>query len=248
MRPTLIVTLTAFSLACDTAEPVLRALLQSIERTIIGEVMPSVPANASKAILVLGYRLNADGTPSALLRQRVDDAQAHIGDGAMLIFSGGVPRNFNGSEAAALLRYSKLCHSQHLRNGRRRNLRPHQILLEERSRSTRENALETIKLLTRRRQRLRLQRGRALALVVVTNPFHRWRACRAFQRAAQGIDWLRLSCARTQPSLRAPPTRSINDSGPTCGGSGSRVDARELLWATLREAAAIVYYFLRGWL
>ena len=179
------------------------------------------------AVVVLGYRLNPDGSPSPLLAQRTRHATALAAKHRVpLIFSGGVPARHNHSEAEAMQSLSR----QWQRSGSRR--RPRAEWLEQHSRSTRENALFTLDL-------LRARRPAASGLLVVTNLFHARRACAVFARAAAASAQsarLSIGCVAMPPSLEA-------DAG---GSEQPRVT--EVGWCVGREALALLYYGLRGWL
>ncbi|KAK9864363.1 hypothetical protein WJX84_010489 [Apatococcus fuscideae] len=90
--------------------------------------------------IVLGYRLQRDGTPSKTLEERVDMG-LHLFDQGLskwLVFSGGLPRGQNVTEAEAMKQYALQATSH--RPGVER------WKLERRSRSTRENALFSLEI------------------------------------------------------------------------------------------------------
>jgi uncharacterized SAM-binding protein YcdF (DUF218 family) len=153
--------------------------------------------SAMQVVVVLGYRLEDNGSPTALLAQRVAVAAAlasrpDLRRGAWLLFSGGTPPRFrNVSEAMAMRSYFSRCSAATSRHAwgepvaehhKRRKAAP-MVLLENRSRSTRENAVESVSLILRE-----LPRSGHVALTVVSNAFHQPRACRTFANAAAAAD------------------------------------------------------------
>ena len=197
------------------------------------------PTAGEVAIVSLGYRLHEQTCePSELLAQRITVASA-LADRPLfsrrrtLVFSGGVGKGLNCSEAAAMLAHRR--QSQTPLGWRM--LQP-RILLEDQSRSTRENALLTVRLLTAAAQ----QSAKKTTLVVVTNRFHQRRACATFRAAARETALL-VACAPTPPSLAA----AARETGSS-GGSLRLALAVEVLWLVLREPAAYALYYARGWM
>ena len=145
---------------------------------------------------------------------------------------------------------------------------PRHALLENRSRSTRENALHTLRLLASSPP---LSRRRATLVVVVTNRFHMPRACRTFANAANlaaRTDTIggrrprvRVRCANVPPSSRGTRASRVSrgtDDGSTdderggedewCAARSGPAEPREIAWQALREFAALLLYKWRGWL
>lgn len=123
----------------------------------------TAPSPGLDAIIVLGAQVRPDGTPSTVLRYRLDAAAAYLREnpGTRCIVSGGKGGNEPCSEAecmAAYLRESGIDDSR--------------IVLEDRSRSTVEN-------LRNSRELLGAGTGR---VGIVTNDFHIFRACRIAAR------------------------------------------------------------------
>lgn len=101
------------------------------------------------------------------------------------------------------------------------------IVIEEKSRNTRENALETRKI---------LERERLGTILLVTSAMHMPRALATFRGA--GVDAVALPVDYTVGALRRP---LILDLLPSAGA----LQANE---QTLREYLGILVYGLRGWL
>lgn len=206
-------------------------------------------------VVVPSYRLLKDGTPSALLAQRIElGVQIAASHRAALLFSGGVPPEHpETSDAMAMLEHARRCYPNHVSRTRR-------VLLENRSHTTRENAVETLALM----QRLHLREQR---LIVVTNRFHQRRACGAFERAARSSG-VRVVCASAPSALDAshPGTgngrasekdvhrRRSSTNGQaltpttTTACSEHAVSSRELLYLAMREHLALFLYWIKGWL
>ena len=137
------------------------------------------------------------------------------------------------------------------------------VLLENRSRTTRENALETIALVRRRHAHHTnapplLSRPRSVSLTVVSNRFHMPRACRAFAAAAAAVERpaVHVRCAHAPPSSQAhrqqttPPATGewpCVDDEEASEEAGAVADPREVVWLALREWPALAWYALRGW-
>lgn len=133
--------------------------------TIVGEQDTSQPA---EIIIVLGSGLKEDGSPGPALSRRSRHGAAlwHEGIAPLVMCTGGQSEYYPRTEAAA-------CREILLAAG----LPGDAILLEERSRSTEENAIYSKQLL----DRLGLSRS-----VLVSDSFHMLRARWLFQK--QGID------------------------------------------------------------
>lgn len=122
-------------------------------------------AQAADVIVVLGAGLRRDNTPGPALTRRSARAAElwQAGYAPVIVCSGGKPGNRTRSEAdacAELLRGNGVPASA--------------ILLEETSRSTEENALET---------RAIMQTNGWTSAVIVTDGFHLLRATRLFEQA-----------------------------------------------------------------
>ena len=205
----------------------------------------ALPAPASRqkphVYVALGYRFNDDASPSSLLTQRLHIANELASkDGASLVLSGGVPARFpNTSEAALMYVYSRRCMP---------GTPP--TILEQRSRTTRENAVFTLRLISRNWRR----RRHPLRLAVVSNRVHLPRACRTFANAANSMS----GRPRIEVSCASAPSSSRYDKGPFkpvdavdaqwCAAHSGQADPREVIWLALREVAAILLYWARGWL
>lgn len=200
-----------------------------------GTVHGTAPMEGEPVVAVLGYRLSKDGTPSPLLKQRIDAAvslAAH--HRASLLFSGGVPRAHPAvDEAAAMASYARSVWPRSMRRVRR-------VLLERASRTTRENALLSMALLRGRWPR------KQLSLLVVTNAFHSRRACAAFRRAAESAESSRhqplsdVRCVQMQPSLEpSPPWTSQLLTTPS---------TFEVALLVMRELPALLKYWACGWM
>ena len=134
-------------------------------------------ATPSDALVVLGARVDADGSPSPTLRARVEHAVALYRQGLApkLVFSGGVG-DFGDSEARVSRRLALSL-----------GVPAAACLLEEQSHSTAQNAAFTAML---------LQRHSLRTVIVVTDPYHLPRALRLFAR--EGVP------ATGSPVLEAP--------------------------------------------
>ncbi len=118
-------------------------------------------AQAASAIVVLGSRVEANGQASASLRRRATKAAAlfHRGMAPFVVCSGAVGE-FAPSEARAAARIL-----------REKGVPSRAILLEERSRSTWENIVNTSAICRAKGW---------MQIVVVSEPYHLWRAQRHF--------------------------------------------------------------------
>ena len=149
------------------------------------------------------------------------------------------------------------------------------FLLENRSRTTRENAIESVRLVSERAARRHRSLARAVVLTVVTNRFHAPRACRTFANAAAAAasgrpaaarPRVHVQCAVVRATSRAPlddarplhgrghrtaaaePAAADDASRAWCAARRDGVDPREVAWLALREWAALGLYRWRGWL
>jgi uncharacterized SAM-binding protein YcdF (DUF218 family) len=127
------------------------------------------PQRAADAALVLGNRAYKDGRPNPCLTGRVDAgiALAKAGTVRQLVFSGGVDREDGRIEAEVM--------AQHARGAGYTGA----MLLEPLSQSTRENLSMS---------RAVLQAAGIRSVVIVTEPYHLWRAERLAR--ASGFDRL----------------------------------------------------------
>lgn len=178
--------------------------------------------------IVLGYNLRRDGTPTAPLRLRVDAMLSLFAEGRIcqVIFSGGQPGGNIAavSEAEAMWRYAQ---QAAIAGGFSAPPRD-RVTLEETSFSTRTNAINSVQLAAARRWK---------SAVIVTNPFHQYRAWRAFRCAAKDLpagQELQVWLAKAGADVAAA------NQGP--------LYALRLQFDVYREFAAIVYYWARGWL
>lgn len=227
-------------------------------------------------IVTLGYRMLEDDSPSPLLAQRIALATniAQATERPMwLAFSGGTPLRGRGdSEAVAMLRYAQRCCQMAPRQARSaRGLwrtDEHGILLENRSRTTRENAVETVSLIVRELlgggASSHPRRRNRVVVTVVSNRFHMPRACRTFSNAAAAAAQhgdLQIRCAAVPPSsVAVAPSdgeegrgagggiRQSESHSAWCHARGNVPDPREVVLLALREVPALVLYAWRGWL
>eukprot|EP01026_Neomeris_dumetosa_P051453 TRINITY_DN45306_c0_g1_i4.p2 TRINITY_DN45306_c0_g1~~TRINITY_DN45306_c0_g1_i4.p2 ORF type:complete len:101 (-),score=7.17 TRINITY_DN45306_c0_g1_i4:178-480(-) len=96
-------------------------------------------------------------------------------------------------------------------------------MLEERSTSTRENALFSLPL---------IQQQGSTKVLLITNKFHQFRSYLAFVKAAQD---LKIQCEFKVLNI----THDVENDG---------IDAIYGLYAVLREIAAIGWYIIRGYI
>lgn len=212
-----------------------------------------VPATAAcEAIVVLGHALHPDVDavqPRGILERRLQlaviaalEVGADVADipegnypavagSRAFVLSGGVPRNRSRSEAAAM-------HEWLRQHALEEELRSHGwvVEIENRSVSTRTNAVYTLE------QLLALPLPRPGVVCVATSPFHRWRSLRTFRQAAIELGWLGVAFAVPRRDLS-----SATPAGPTGAATPGAIFAEECPHA-LRDAAAILYYKIRGWL
>mmetsp|Transcript_72619 Transcript_72619/g.228775 ORF Transcript_72619/g.228775 Transcript_72619/m.228775 type:complete len:229 (+) Transcript_72619:94-780(+) len=176
------------------------------------------------AIIVLGYALEANGTPTGQLRDRVDAGVDLVAAGvaANMIFSGGHPGSGVRTYTEAAVMHKHAMEAWLARGGGERGA----WLMEQMSTSTRTNAVYS----------LQLARAKGWSkLVVVTSPYHQYRSWKVFEAAAKETGGgLELITART-------PSRG----GRRAGGGAAELWRQ---WDFFRECAAIAYYFARGWL
>lgn len=177
------------------------------------------------AIVVLGYAVDhALGKPTPTLQYRLEAAvELWRQTGASIVLSGGASEASDlGRLSEARVMSSYITDELIARGGEQPVL-----LLEERSTSTRENALFSLRMLDCAHQRM--------TVAVVTSTFHQWRSRRVFAQAATllagpGVDppgctIAVFPCANPRVLERAPT---------------------QFDW--LREFAACALYWWRGWL
>ena len=129
-------------------------------------------------VVVLGARVDPDGSASPMLAARVKHAVSLLKPGGLILFSGGVG-TFGPSEASVARDLAvKL------------GVQPQQCLLEEQSHSTLQNAVFSLELM-----RKKLPRG--AHVILVSDPYHLPRARRIFER-------LSGNTVSTSPVLDAP--------------------------------------------
>lgn len=136
------------------------------------------------AIIVLGCRVLADGRPSASLARRTDRAVElyHRGLAPTLIFTGGVGPGTPVSEAHAMARIA-----------RAQGVPDRDMMLEDRSTSTEENAREAA------------AQSEARRVLIVTDAYHVFRSERVFRRYfdhAVGTGSVGPTTARVRGALR----------------------------------------------
>ncbi len=141
-------------------------LAWAIDRAGTDASAPS-PMTGPQVLVVLGARVEADGTPSATLRSRVEHAVTvwRSRPDAFVLFSGGVG-TYGASEASVARNLALAL-----------GVPPARCLLEEASHSTAQNALFSVRVL-----RERFPRG--AHVTVVSDPYHLVRAAMLFRRAS----------------------------------------------------------------
>ncbi|KAK9821693.1 hypothetical protein WJX74_008860 [Apatococcus lobatus] len=192
-------------------------------------VMPLPVGHSVESGVVLGYRLRRDGTPSTTLEERVDMALDLLDEGRTrwLLFSGGLPRGQNVTEAEAMKAYALQQLGRKSAAGR--------LKLEDRSRSTRENALFSLQIAAT---------DRWGSLAVITSPFHQLRAGLTFACAAK-----QSLAAEVRPQIFVyQESAKTNGRHPVRNLQARLLKALAATWDFHRELAALAYYWLRGWL
>ena len=188
------------------------------------------------AIIVLGYALFHDGTPTEPLKGRVMAGVELLEKkvAPRIIVSGSHTCPKEGlrcdTEANVMMRWAA---SQ---QGERTDaLDSDMWWKEEKSTSTRENAVFSLELL---KERLG---GSARSVVIVTSPFHQRRSLWTFERAAKeaGCLDLKIFIARTAFVAHHGYGRGF---GFAAGLFNSSID----LWDWIREVLAIIYYKMMG--
>ena len=211
---------------------------------------------------VLGFALDRAGRPSPPLEARVREGVRLLRAGRVerLVFSGGHPGGgLRGgvSEAEVMKSFSEMAMGAPLPRGA--------AVLEDRSTSTRENALFSLVALAEGGG------GGATGLgvgevVVVTSGFHQWRARRVFLRAAKELNLpAQVTVAPLGPDSDFGFSRAFEQTlqralrGETWGGArgwlmiplvpaAAVLDACAALFHVAREILAILLYFSKGWI
>ena len=153
------------------------ALMFGIGAVVMGNAAAATaPEPGLDEIIVLGAQVRPDGTPSTVLRYRLDAAAAYLRENpdTRCIVSGGQGGNEPTSEAECMASYL-----------RKVGIDESRITLEGRSRSTVENLRYSRELLDSATDRVG----------IVTNDFHVFRACRIAAR--QGLT---RACGISAPS------------------------------------------------
>ncbi|WIA12582.1 hypothetical protein OEZ85_006239 [Tetradesmus obliquus] len=188
--------------------------------------------------VVLGYALHRNGSCTQPLRSRVEVAVQLYQQGAVsrLIFSGAHPGGGlrNVSEAHAMVDVALSLVEQPPPAGR--------WLLEEKSTSTRTNALFSLAMIRQQQQQQQQQPGQLHtaqpppSVVLITNPFHQLRSYFTLRKAAQqaGMD--------VQLYVAAAPFAGH------CGYGHWLLDAAMDQVDFWRDVGALGYYRLRSWL
>ncbi|KAK9909341.1 hypothetical protein WJX75_000747 [Coccomyxa subellipsoidea] len=181
-----------------------------------GEFFPE--GTTADVAIILGYALQRDGTPTPTLQQRVEAGVELFDKGLVdhLLFSGGHPGGGlrNKSEAESMQEYAVVISNRTLPSDR--------WLLEEQSRSTRENAVNSIAIVAEHRWK---------SLVVVTSPFHQFRSYWTFRCAVQSLSPDR----RMKVWLARVPVEDVRKRGLALQRLYSS-------WDFYREIAAIVWF------
>ncbi len=177
-----------------------------VVRSYAHEVLANPPTRPAEAALILGSRAYLDDAPNPCLVGRVEagfDLARH-GMASTLVMSGGTDREDGRVEAETM-------RSIALENGFEGR-----VLLESQSRSTRENFMLSRPL---------LQSAGIKSVIVVTEPYHLWRAKKLVQATAFDRDF--------DVQLKAAPSQCWQSWGMFYKGS-------------LREPLAIIYNYARG--
>jgi uncharacterized SAM-binding protein YcdF (DUF218 family) len=187
-------------------------------------------------IIVLGYALFKNGTPTEPLKGRVEAGVRLLKDGKAkrIILSGSHTCPKEGlrcdSEANAMLIHASKILGVEALDSRT-------WWKEEMSTSTRENAAFSLRLIE--------ERGlEASSILIVTSPFHQLRSLWTFEKAAReaGRNDLRFFIAKTD----FVPHRGF---GPLHEGYGAQlINASIDLWDLMREILAIFFYKYKGFI
>jgi vancomycin permeability regulator SanA len=189
------------------------------------EFFAACSPNAARAnvIVVLGYAIDALGKPTPTLEFRLEAAvELWRQTGATIVLSGGSSDAIHLgrlSEARAMETYIT---DELLARGEEPV-----ILLEERSTSTRENALFSLRIVD--------CMGAPKTVAVVTSTFHQWRSRRVFVRAATSLAGHGVDAPGCTIAVYPCARPHALERGPT-----------QFDW--LREFAACALYWWRDWL
>ncbi len=167
----------ALRVAIPALVAAMAALALGIGAVVMGNAAAATaPDSGLDEIIVLGAQVRPDGTPSTVLRYRLDTAAAYLREnpGTRCIVSGGKGSNEPCSEAECMATYL-----------REAGIDESRVVLEDRSRSTVENLRYSRELLGSASDRVG----------IVTNDFHVFRACRIAAR--QGLTG---ACGVSAPS------------------------------------------------
>jgi len=185
-------------------------------------------------VIILGYALYKDGSCSAPLQTRVEagvrawERLAGQRPHTALIFSGAHPGDGlrRHSEANAMLTHAMVV-KQH-ENGSKQ---PHvQWLLEQRSISTRENAMFSLQIVKEHGWH---------NILVVTNQFHQRRSLLTFKKAACDLHM------KVQVLVEQLPFAGHQHGA---WGGGPLLDMYMDMYDGARELAALPYYWAKGYL
>ena len=137
------------------------ALYVSLGAGLIAYGRSQSPHGTYDAIIVAGFPARMDGRPSPTLAGRVEHAVAYFRSGLAprLVMTGGAVRRPYAEAAVAARLAASL------------GARPDAIAVEDRSRTTEENAANSVAIL-----------GRAARVLVVTSDYHVFRTQRIFAR------------------------------------------------------------------
>eukprot|EP01027_Heterolobosea_sp_BB2_P010018 GEZU01014750.1.p1 GENE.GEZU01014750.1~~GEZU01014750.1.p1 ORF type:complete len:277 (-),score=29.31 GEZU01014750.1:20-850(-) len=206
---------------------------------------------SSDAIIVLGYSVTSDALPTPRLVERLETALRLYNSGVAkhIIVSGGYPRGKNFSEASVMAKWlldrlpPPSPTTEELLDP------PHDVdvgagvvILEEKSTSTRENAVFSLEIAQQRNWK---------RLVVVTNHFHQLRSRLAFEKCIKEITPDHKGAVEDSwmVTMASISTTGIDSSDLQCDPSS--ISFREILRREhdfIRELAAFALYTVRGWL
>lgn len=234
-----------------------------------GRPRPRPPLDA---VVVLGYALARDGSPSAALEHRVRTAvrewrRASREREVKLVFSGGHPgggvRKRSEAEVMRSLASDLLLSDEGRKDDAAVDASPspseekeRDWLLEEASTSTWENAVESLELLLSNRRSSSSSSSSssspspsALSVSIATSPFHQRRALATFRcAAARRGEREREEEEKDREAKEAAPTFSFSvaplaSPRPPPAGPLERL---ERAFEAAREVAAIGWYWARG--
>jgi uncharacterized SAM-binding protein YcdF (DUF218 family) len=212
------------------------------------------PPPADYAV-ILGYALHRNGTCTRPLQSRVEVGVALFERGAArgLIFSGAHPGGGLRavSEAGAMAAYAASLLPQPDSSPS-----PGVWIHEDRSTSTRTNALYSLRLILeqaqQQEQEQQQEQQQSLSIVVVTSPFHQLRAYLTFRRLLRDRGLLagKPAAAREQQQQQQQYRLYVAPApfAPHHGYGHAWLDAAADQADFWRELAALAYYWARGWL